>query len=172
MFKFFYLFVSLLFWGNNVFANDVVLSNENTPEEVFVREIKREIIELPLCSDSKLIEQAKNTIIDYYEKTQLSNISDRRRKHFILDNINNYSPENIENYKSEKARPVSDIIVDLKINKSVLEENMRLCKNLSKNKQASDVYLLIFADDTNTKVKIINLKKKQSIDDDISFIYE
>ena len=152
---------------------EITLETKTQQPEVIVRKIEKDIEVLPTCSDEKLIEKTKEFILEYYKKEQLSNIYDRRRKHFILSNIDNYSLENIENYKSEKTRPVSDIIINTKINKGVLEENMRLCKNLSHNKHALDVYLLIYSDNKNTVVRIINLKKTQSIEDDgTSFVYK
>ena len=171
MYKFLCFFITSILFSNISYAEEIALRDEK-PIEVIVRKIEKNIEELPLCSDEKLITQTKEFITKYYQNEQLSNIYDRRRKHFILNNIDKYSPENIENYKSEKSRPISDIIVDTKINKGVLEENMRLCKNLSKNKEASNVYLLIFSDGNNVKVKIINLKKKYSLDDDASFVYK
>jgi len=171
MIKFFCFFITSILFSNISYAEEVALSGEE-PKEVIVRKIEKNIVELPSCSDEKLVAQTKEFIIEYYKNEQLSNIYDRRRKHFILSNIDKYSPENIENYKSEKTRPVSDVIIDTKINKGVLEENMRLCKNLSQNKEASNVYLLIFSDNKNIKVTIINLKKNHSIEDDTSFIYK
>ena len=64
------------------------------------------------------------------------------------------------------------MIIDLKVNKGVIEENLRLCKNSSKNKEASNVYLVIHPENDNFKVHVINLKSKYNIKEDVSFVYK
>ena len=54
----------------------------------------------------------------------------------------------------------------------IIEENLRLCKNSSKNKEASNVYLVIHPQDGDFKVHVINLKSKYDIKEEVSFTYK
>ena len=152
-------------------ANDEMLDSESQTNEV-IHTIEKEIIPLPNCNNETLIQKTKNFVIAYYNENILQNIFDRRRKHFVIDNIDKFVEEDIANYKTEKQRPVSDVLINLKINHGIIEENLRLCKNSSKNKEASNVYLVIHPQDGDFKVHIINLKSKYDIKEEVSFTYK
>ena len=137
-----------------------------------IRKIEKEIIPLPSCDDKKLIEQTREFVIEYYTKNISQNVFDRRRKHFVIKNIDKFAQENIANYKTEKQRPVSDVLINLKINKGIIDENLKLCKNNSKNKEASDVYLIIHPENTGYRVHIVNLKLDYNVEEDVSFVYQ
>ena len=142
------------------------------PEEVIVHKIEKDIVSLPSCEDEKLLEAVSNYIKEYYKNNKKSNVYSRRRQYFIENNINSFSKENIIYYKSQDKRPMSDIIVNLKVNSGIIEENMLLCKNNSKNQEASKLYILIHPYEGNYKVHVINLTPEYDVNIENSFIYE
>ncbi len=163
----FYLILSFIM-VSSANADDANLSaNENN---VIVKTIEKNIVKMPDCNDENLVKAVKDFIVDFYNKNKSYNVFERRRKFFILDNLSYFSRENLDNYKTEKAKPISDILIDLKINQAVIEENIYLCRN--NNKNVTDFYVLVYYANDVYNVKLINLKHKQPAHENISFIYK
>ncbi len=145
------------------------ISSDAPIVETITYEVKKEILPMPTCEDKVLLEKTKEFIKSYYSKSNNNSVMARRKKHFILNGINEFTKENIANYKTESTRPVSDIIAELKVNENIIEENMLLCKNTSKNKYASNIYLLAHPYKKGYKVFLLNLDNKVR---DVFFEYE
>ena len=157
---------------NSITAEDI--SSQSVPQVEYeeVKEFKAEKIALPDCEDKKLIESAESYIKDFFDKVPNEGTIHRRRRYFILNNLDKFKEENIANYKTSETSPVSDIIADVKVNKGIAEENMRLCKNQSKDQYAGKVYILIYPEENEIKVRAINLVIKQTTGNETSFIYK
>ena len=162
----FYLILSLLI-ASSSYANDEAqpVSDDN----IIVHKIEKNIVDLPSCNNDKLVKDVKNFIIDYFEKNKTYNVFERRRKFFILNNLSSFNKENLDNYKTEKARPISDVLINLKINENVLEENMLLCRN--NNENVTDFYMLVYYAGETYKVRLLNLRHNQPANEEISFVY-
>lgn len=156
---------------NLLFFAEICEAEEKAAEEVFIYQVEKEIKTLPVCNDEKLLTKVREFIADYYEKTPAENVKSRRRRYFVQHNIDKFAEENIANYKTEAARPVSDVIADLKMNKNILEENMLLCKNQSKYKDPGNLYLLVYPENNGYRVYIINLDTFK-ISEKMSFLYQ
>lgn len=173
MIRFLSFFVSIIL-SYSASATDMssvveTISSESSTPETIVYEVKKEIKPLPTCDDKLLIEKTKEFISSYYNKNIDNSVVARRKKHFVLAGLNNFSKENIANYKTEKTRPMSDIIAELKINENIIEENMLLCKNTSSNKYAGNIYILLHPLKKGYKVFLLNLDEKNK---DNFFEYE
>lgn len=142
------------------------------PYQVITRKIEREVVPLPECNDGKLIAATREYIEAFFQKSENKNILFRRRRYFILNSLDKFEKENIANYKTEETRPVSDAVIDLKMNKNVLEENMLLCKNQSKNKFSANIYILVHPIAKGYKVILLNLDDRDYIGEETSFTYE
>lgn len=143
---------------------------EDISEETIVHEVEKEIQPMPTCSDEKLISATKEFISQYYLKNkQNKNVKYRRRQYFITHNLDKFSKENIANYKTSETSSVSNIIADRLMNKNIIEENMLLCKSQSPNKEASELYLLIYPEGEGYHVEVINLAQDT---EETSFIYK
>jgi hypothetical protein len=138
-------------------------------DNVIVHKVVKNIVNIPECNDDKLIKDVNEFIINFYKENKSYNVFERRRKFFILDNLSSFSQENINNYKTEKTKPISDVLIDLKINSKVLEENMRICRN--NNPNVTDFYMLIYYNNEAYTVRLINLKYNQPASEEISFTY-
>ena len=134
---------------------------------VFVPQLS--LLPLPDCKDAVLLGAVKDFVAGFYAGNADKNAAFRRRRHFITHNLAEFSRENIANYKTEAARPVSDIIIDLKVNKNILEENMLLCKNQSPYKDPGNVYILVYPEEDGYRVHLINLGAQG---EDVSFFYK
>lgn len=151
---------------------DKQMAEQAEGDVVVIRKVEKTIVPLPTCSDEKLVAQTRQYISEYFAENEGGNSYQRRRRHFILNNLDKFEAENVANYKTEATRPVSDIIADLRVNHNVLEENMRLCKNISPNKEAAKVYLLIYPAENGYNVTVINLKEQRQKDEQTSFYYQ
>lgn len=176
MIKFFCCFL-VVFSIFNANASEEIKGIESDKKvEVFVKKVEKDIVDLPMCKDKKLLEKTKEFITSYYDENIADNVLDKRRKYFVLKNIDNFEEESIANYKTEDKRPVSDVIASLLINENILEENLKLCRNISPNKEASDVFVLIYPNEdmkNSFKVNILNLlTKKRKRNEEVIFIYE
>lgn len=140
-------------------------------QEVIVHQVEKQIIPMPTCQDEKLISATKEFISEFYKDDTNKNVKERRHRYFLTHNLDKFSKENIANYKTEDTKPVSDIIADRKINKSIAEENMLLCKNQSANEEAGKLFLLIYPEADGYRVEAINLELKPS-GKDTSFLYK
>ncbi|MBO5038099.1 MAG: hypothetical protein J6C85_01385 [Alphaproteobacteria bacterium] len=145
---------------------------EPEPEETILHTVKKKIIPIPECHSPKLLNSAREHIATFLRTSATNSTLFRRRRHFILKSLDAFTTENIADYKTSAQSPVSDIIVDLKMNGGVLEENMRLCKNENINQAERPLFLLIWPEDGKYKVRIINLSDKRYVNLETSFIYE
>lgn len=142
---------------------------DRQPAEVFTHKVEKKLLPLPDCKDAVLLGAVKDFVAGFYAGNADKNAAFRRRCHFITHNLAEFSRENIANYKTEAARPVSDIIIDLKVNKNILEENMLLCKNQSPYKDPGNVYILVYPEEDGYRVHLINLGAQG---EDVSFFYK
>lgn len=145
---------------------------EQQPELEIVHQVEKEVIPMPACDDDTLLKRSAEFIDAYFKSNDNAGTLYRRRRHFILHNLDKFQTENVANYKTAATSPVSDIIADIKTNRAVAEENMRLCKNISKDKYAGQIYLLIYPEEGGYRVHVINLLDKQTTNEEASFIYK
>lgn len=140
-------------------------SKENDkPIETITHTIEKDIISLPDCNDEKLIAKTKEFIENHFSKITNQNVTFRRRRYFILNGLNEYTKENIANYKTEKSRPVSDLIVNLRVNGNIIEDNMLLCKNSNTNDTVGNIYLLVHPKDDGYRTYVINISKSAPVE--------
>ena len=145
---------------------------EKQPELEVVHQVEKKVIPMPACDDDTLLKRSSEFIDAYFASNDNAGTIYRRRRYFILHNLDKFQTENVANYKTAATSPVSDIIANIKTNHAVAEENMRLCKNISKDKYAGQIYLLLYPEEDGYRVHIINLLDKQTIDEEASFIYK
>lgn len=153
-------------------TEDISVKTEPEVEYEEVRKVEREIIPLPACDDEKFIKEAFDYIKKYFDTVPNEGTIYRRRRYFILNNLDKFKEVNVENYKTAETSPVSDIIADVKVNKGIVDENLRLCKNQSPDRYAGEVYALIYPAEQGYEVRLINLSVKQTIGKETSFIYK
>lgn len=151
---------------------NVEINKEKEPEYEVVHKVEVERVPLPTCDDATLVSKTSEYITSYLSKNDNAGTLYRRRRYFILHNLDKFTPENIANYKTAATRPVSDIIADVKMNSGVAEENMLLCKNQSSNKFAGKLYSLVYPFEDGYKVILINLAYKSDSKDETSFTYK
>jgi len=151
---------------------DISLNKEKKPEFEVVYQVEKNLQTLPACSDEKLQISAKEYIKKYLDETLNQGTIFRRHKYFVLHNLDKFAEENIADYKTAATSPVSDMIAHAKMNKGIIEENMRLCKNTSANKYAGKIFLLIYPEDENNyRVNVINLARTQIGQSETTFTY-
>ena len=145
---------------------------ERKPEAEVVHKIENKVVSLPPCNDKKLYENNIEFIRDYFDKVADISTLQRRRRHFIINNLANFDEENIANYQTSATSPVSDYIAEVKVNNGLTDENLRLCKNTSKDMFAKDLYLLIYPENEGYRVQVINLMPSLEKYEKLSFEYK
>ncbi|MBO7555795.1 MAG: hypothetical protein J6T72_00135 [Alphaproteobacteria bacterium] len=119
---------------------------------------------LPKCDDLSLVESVVEEINKYMDEQTDGSIIDKRKRNLVLNYINSYTEENVENFEPQRNYLVADTIIKLKINNHVRGENMRLCVSGGKK----PVYLLVYPEDFRYNVEVINLPAKRG---NLTFLY-
>ncbi len=133
---------------------------ENVLEQVKTSAEPETVAPMVYTDDKILMAKTKEYITAFFDNNDNKGVLFRRRRHLLLNNMENFTTENIANYKTAATSPVSDEMVDLQINHNVLEENMRLCKKQAANKLYGDIYLLVYPKENGYKVHVLNLDRK------------
>ena len=152
---------------NSEQLNNISENSEKKPEVEILHHIEHQQVPLPQCDDKKLEEAANDFITAYLDKSTIM----LRRRYFILHNLDKFAEEKVANYKTSSTRPVSDVIASIKVNKGIAEENIRLCKNQSKDKFAGKLYLIIFPQEEAFAVNIVNLIDSNKDQSETYFVY-
>ena len=157
----------------NILENtNLSLDKEKKPEAVIEHQVEKDIKVIPACDDEKLQKNTIEYIQKYFDATPNQSTIFRRHKYFVLHNLDKFAEENLADYKTAATSPVSDIIAYIKMNRGVIEENMRLCKNTSTNNHVKNIYLLVYPeDDSNYRVNVINLSPSLTELDKTNFVY-
>lgn len=142
-----------------------------TDENVVTHKIEKKILPLPECDDETLLSKTKEFLTAYFSDTTNEGTMFRRRKHFLLNKLTDFTKENVANYKTAAARPVSDVIIELQMNEKILEENMRLCKKASTSKVLGDIYLLVYPFENGYRAHLLNLDRDAIINEKNTFTY-
>ena len=146
---------------------------EKQPEIEIIRKVEHKIAPLPACDNPVLYEKTKAFITAYFEKMGSLGTLYRRHQYFLLRDLNKFQTEDVSAYKTVETQTVANAIANAEVNFSLNDDNLRLCKNTSKNKYAKDLYLLIFPKDDGYIVQILNMMPRQVQDNlDISFFYQ
>lgn len=141
------------------------------PEIAVLHQVKTLKVELPQCQDENLVAAAQDYIKAVLTQNKDESTLYRRRRYFILHNLDQFTEENVADYKTMATRPLSDVIATIRMNEDIAEENIRLCKNQSMNQYASQIYLLIYPLEEGYKVYVINLLPETGNNHEIFFVY-
>lgn len=151
---------------------DEINISSGQAESVIDKSLATTKVNLPACDNAELVELAKDYITSYFRSSKNEGTLYRRYKHFILANIDQFAEDNIANYKTAKARPVSDIIADIKVNQGLNDANIRICKNQSKNHIAGRMYMIIYPQEINVfQVRLINLTPYKNENEITGFVF-
>ena len=181
----FVLFLALIvlfcwpLWCGNVWAEDEDHQDEELnafgfPEKSFVMAIeaeqkssKKESNDIfPDCNDKRLIKQLKE-LISPYIKAKNGSILERRRVDLVIKNIKNFVPIKADDVKAEIDMPLADFLIELKINRHIDINDIKLCK-LSNNIVGGTFYTVMFQKDSEINVDVINF----TADGTLSFIFD
>lgn len=150
-----------------------VTDAEKEPEIEIIHQVEHKIIPMPECDNPVLYEQTKEFLNTYFGKLDNLGTLYRRRQYFVVHNLDKFIKEDIAAYKTTKTPVIANAIASAEVNFSLSDDNLRLCKNTSKNEYAKNIYLLIFPKDDGYVVQILNLLERQAKEDlDISFFYQ
>lgn len=157
--------------NNQEMMEQIDFNEGKKPEIAVLHQVSTLKIELPQCQDENMLAVAKDYIKAVLLKNKDESTMYRRRRHFVLHNLDKFAEENVADYKTMARRPISDMIATIRMNEGIAEENIRLCKNQSMNQYASQIYLLIYPLEEGYKIHVINLLPETGNNHEIYFVY-
>ncbi len=113
-------------------------------------------IKLPACNNDLLIALVSAKVAEYYQSHPADNILEYRRQALLLKNLRAFDEVPTAGFTSKQNYNVANHLLMTKINLGLEDNEVRLCKNAGYG-NASDVYLLIYPQNFQTKVSILNL---------------
>ena len=112
---------------------------------------------LPDCNDETLKEQVKIVISEYDARQKDTSLIAKRRQILQLRSLSEYSEENVSDFNSKKNRVVADTLIMTKINKGLVDNQVRLCKSQNEKDGFKPVYLLMYVNSDNlVNVMVLN----------------
>ena len=116
-----------------------------------------EQVPLPLCNDSELAEKLSSKIKEAYKvKYADDDLYSKRQRKLFLKNVRDLEEVNVSEINKSNFDFYSKY-TELKINKALTAEDIRVCK-LKKNNNLKKVYLLIYKYKGETFVDFVNFK--------------
>ncbi len=143
------------------------LDLSQTPETgTYVEKIPT--VKLPDCNNDVLIALVSAKVAEYYMSHPAENILEKRRQALLLKNLRAFDEVAPAGFTSKQNYNVANHLLMTKINLGLDDNEVKLCKNAGYG-NASDIYLLIYPQNFQAKVSILNLTQNQQ--EDFSVIY-
>lgn len=111
--------------------------------------------ELPLCSDTKLEDGVRKTLEKYITEKESSAPSEARKAKLLAKYSQNFETVDTASFKPDEERSVANLIIDLKMNYALGDNDIRVCKDPYKiNKKT--IYIVVYRKDNKVFVEIPN----------------
>lgn len=111
--------------------------------------------ELPLCSDTKLEDGVRKTLEKYITEKESSAPSEDRKAKLLAKYSQNFESIDTSLFKPDEERSVANLIIDLKMNYALDDNDIRICKDPYKINQKT-IYIVVYRKDNNVFVEIPN----------------
>ena len=115
-------------------------------------------LKLPDCNDEVLIKSVAAKVAKFYAQHPADNILEKRRQALLLKNLRSFENVPTPGFTAKQNYNVANHLLMTKINQGLEDSEIRLCKNAGYG-NASDIYLLIYPQNFQIKVSILNLLK-------------
>ena len=140
-------------------APEVTESEEETePQTVSSQQ------ELPSCDDDKLLEEVTRLLQEYDDENPAESLYAKRQRLLQLKYTQNYEEEQVAGFTSAKNGDVADKLLMTKINESLDDDEIRLCKSKKiENSRFKPIYVIVYPDkDEVIHISILNFKSDGS----------
>lgn len=127
--------------------------------------------ELPLCSDGRLTEQVSAKILKHFEDNPQLSMVERRHRQLLLRNLQSFAEIPAAEFNRAESRPVADKLLMIKVNNGLDDADIRLCRSASGGRLAP-VYLLLYPENHQTIIEILNFLPVSAAKTDFFIIYE
>ena len=128
-----------------------------------------ETIRKPECSDKDFERKIRETVNNFFEKSQADSTMAKREKVLKLKKLHDFQAVSAIGFMPETDYATANALISIKINERIKEEDIILCKQDVKKGKA--IYVIAHPYLDNFKGYIINLDEKNSDYDALSFIY-
>ena len=166
-----WLFALCVFGVFQVKAEEIDLLAPEPVAEEKIEAIKQTVTHqdlLPTCDNQKLHEQVKNIIKRHNEINSEKSLIARRRQALQLRFLSEYTEEKVTGFTAKKNREVADKLIITKINKGLVDSQVRICKSVTNGTTFEPVYLLMYADD-NRQVEVFVLNYSEKPNQELKF---
>ena len=150
-----------------------VVSFPSLAEEGFdaVPAVAGEQKELPLCSDGQLTEQVIAKILKHFEDNPQLSMIERRHRQLLLRNLQSFAEIPVAKFNRAENRQVADKLLMINVNNGLDDANIRLCRSAADGR-LTPVYLLLYPENHQTIVDILNFLPISVANADFFIIYE
>lgn len=111
-------------------------------------------VDLPLCNDERLTAVVSEQIQDISKSNPIDSPINIRFSKLILKYTNVLEEVNIENFDAKEDFDISDRMVELKVNKNLEFNDMRLCRGTYERGE-NKTYVLLYADGENINAFVV-----------------
>lgn len=115
-------------------------------------------LKLPECNNEVLIKLVEAKVAEFYKSNPADSLLEKRRQALLLKNLRAYTEVSTEGFTSKQNYNVANHLLMTKINEGLDDDEIKLCKNAGLG-NASDIYLLIYPQNFQIKISILNLLK-------------
>lgn len=115
-------------------------------------------LKLPECNNEVLIKLVEAKVAEFYKSHPADSLLEKRRQALLLKNLRAYTEVPTEGFTSKQNYNVANHLLMTKINEGLDDSKIKLCKNAGLG-NASDIYLLIYPQNFQIKISILNLLK-------------
>ena len=157
-------FCRIIFFVIATFYANIVWSKDNNAELDQVLFPKK-----PKCESQLLLDKVIRRIEDFTYNSYARSTISKRKNALIKANINGFATKNIKTFKPEDDFNTANALMSLKINKQLTDDDIILCKQTGNHKLP--LYLLIYPQEKDYMVHIINLDIYSDDYEKISFTY-
>lgn len=127
--------------------------------------------ELPLCSDGRLTEQVIAKILKQFEDNPQPSMVERRHRQLLLRNLKSFAEIPAAGFNRAESRSVADKLLMVKVNNGLNDGEVRLCRSAS-GSRLTPVYLLLYPENHQTIVDILNFLPGAAANSEFFIIYE
>ena len=131
--------------------------------------IEPQSLDLPTCNNEKLIKKVHDFIVDYNAEHPAKSLIAQRRQTLQLRFLSKFSEEQVSGFTAQNNRIVADKLLMSKVNNSLDDSQIRLCKSDVGNTNFKPVYLMLYADKHN-QIQVYILNFIENSNDEISFV--
>lgn len=117
---------------------------------------------IPECSDDRVLHLLIDKIKEFQKEKMGSSIKEKRAGTLLINDLKGFKEISSENFSREDDFVTASVLVTMKINQGITDDNMRLCKSISTG-PSDNLYLIIYRYSYQTNIMLLNYPSHEEI---------